>query len=81
MDLAEGSEGCGGRYPTGKQGLDALVHDPGRAHWQGPYLRDARMPRDAWGNEFRYRLLIDGTYDLRSSGPDEVFDTADDINR
>lgn len=34
--------------------------------------------KDEWGTELRYRLL-DGTYELRSAGPDRTFETQDDL--
>ena len=34
--------------------------------------------KDPWGGELRY-TLVDGKPDVRSAGPDEAFDTADDI--
>jgi hypothetical protein len=34
--------------------------------------------RDAWGNELRYEPVGD-SFAIRSAGPDEVFDTDDDI--
>jgi len=54
-----------GHYPTQDSGLSALR---------------AKLPHDGWDNEFRYRSLNDNlSYELRSAGPDEIFDTADDI--
>ncbi len=42
-----------GRMPTQSEGLNALVADPGGLPgWNGPYLRDGRMPVDAWGGAF-----------------------------
>lgn len=46
-----------GRVPSEAEGLAALVDNaaaiPG---WNGPYLRDGRLPVDAWGNPFIYKL-------------------------
>ena len=67
-----------GAYPTVERGLDELIHNSNQANWRGPYVRDGRMPLDAWGNSIRYRL-VDGKPDLRSAGPDQIFDTSDDI--
>jgi len=40
------------------------------------------FPGDPWGTEIFYaRNLGDGTFELRSAGPDKVFDTLDDIGR
>ncbi|KIT15865.1 Type II secretion system protein G precursor [Jannaschia aquimarina] len=46
-----------GRLPPAGTGLGALVSDPGATPgWNGPYLRDGKMPVDAWGGTFQYRL-------------------------
>ena len=43
-----------GRYPSGEEGLNALMYDPGNlATWQGPYL-DELLPADPWGNVYIY---------------------------
>ena len=43
-----------GRYPTGEEGLKALMYDPGNLPtWQGPYL-DELLPADPWGNKYIY---------------------------
>lgn len=62
------------RFPTTAQGLNALVSkpdDPSLRNWKsGGYI--ARVAKDPWGNEYRYRYP--GTrgreYDLYSLGPD-----------
>jgi general secretion pathway protein G len=69
-------------------GLSYLVSKPagGYPHWNGPYLTGfgSEWNKDAWGKAFRYTLAQDayGRYvsaELRSAGPDGVFDTPDDI--
>ncbi|HEY5899121.1 MAG TPA: type II secretion system major pseudopilin GspG [Burkholderiales bacterium] len=44
-----------GRYPTGEQGLEALVTKPqmppSPTNWK-PYLD--KLPRDPWGNPYQY---------------------------
>ncbi|MEO0819784.1 MAG: type II secretion system major pseudopilin GspG [Pseudomonadota bacterium] len=46
-----------GRYPNEAEGLRALVANPGGLRgWNGPYLRDGRLPEDPWGVPFNYRL-------------------------
>ena len=67
-----------GAFPDKVHGLDSLLHDPGQSNWNGPYMKDGHPPRDAWGNEFRYRL-VDGTPELRSAGQDGIYYTADDL--
>jgi general secretion pathway protein G len=49
-----------GNYPTTEQGLAALVRKPEieplpRNYRTGGYLETASVPKDPWGNEFRYR--------------------------
>jgi general secretion pathway protein G len=61
-----------GRYPTGQEGLNALVERPtGDSRWRGPYLRKA-VPLDPWGRAYVYRTPGEnGTdYDLLSYGKD-----------
>ena len=70
------------RYPTGLEGLDALLENPGGldAHrWEGPY---AHHIVDPWGN--RWRLDVPGkhnpgSFDLWSAGPDGRDGTTDDL--
>jgi len=60
-----------GTYPTTEQGLQALRNEPSEVrNWNGPYLaRD--IPKDPWGNEYRYRYPGEhGDYDLWSYGAD-----------
>lgn len=63
-------------YPTGAQGLDALIEQPGslpRApNWRaGGYLE--RMPLDPWGNRYRYVYPgMHGEFDLYSLGADSA---------
>lgn len=68
-----------GLYPTEQQGLAALLVDPGVTNWQGPYIksRDNAPPKDAWGKDFRYRV-VEGQPAIDSSGPDGLFGTDDD---
>lgn len=45
-----------GSYPTGDQGLQALVTAPsGVDNWHGPYIKDSKGPIDPWGRPFQYR--------------------------
>ena len=46
-----------GRYPTKSEGLQALVTKPTSVqNWNGPYLRDGKVPLDPWGSEYTYNL-------------------------
>ncbi|TVQ97919.1 MAG: type II secretion system protein GspG [Desulfovibrionales bacterium] len=49
-----------GAYPTTEQGLAALIRKPEiaplpRNFRDGGYLESSTVPRDPWGNEYRYR--------------------------
>ena len=61
-----------GRYPTSSEGLQALVSAPAAtANWNGPYWKKAQMPKDPWGNEYRYTSPGQkGPYDIVSLGAD-----------
>lgn len=62
--------GTHGYYPTGDQGLAALV----------PQLMDS-VPKDPWASPYIYRCpgrANPTSYDLFSAGPDRIPDTADD---
>ena len=57
--------------------FDQLLHPPAD---QPPYLE--AIPRDAWGNLFRYTLVLQpapGTFRIVSDGPDGEPGTGDDI--
>jgi general secretion pathway protein G len=64
-----------GRYPTTSEGLQALITAPsGAANWNGPYWRDAQVPKDPWGHDYKYAAPgTHGTaYDIMSYGADGV---------
>src|SRR5258705_11715442 len=47
-----------GHYPTGEQGLTALMAKPeSEPKWAGPYLKKA-VPNDPWGNKIGSMLLV-----------------------
>jgi general secretion pathway protein G len=59
-----------GSYPTTQEGLNALVTNPGREKWEGPYLKK-NVPPDPWGNPYVYQSPgSHGDYDLYSYGRD-----------
>lgn len=72
LDLYEVDNGT---YPAS---LQSLITRGSEMNWNGPYIKDGRMPKDPWGNEFSYRASPDG-YELRSAGPDGQPGSADDI--
>ena len=63
-----------GRYPSGDEGLRALVEKPGDAErWNGPYVKKRESLLDPWGEPYRYRFPGEhGAYDLYSLGADKT---------
>jgi general secretion pathway protein G len=63
-----------GRYPTGSEGLEALVEQPsGANNWNGPYLKKKNVPKDPWGFEYHYTSPGEnGAFDLVSLGADNA---------
>lgn len=63
-----------GRYPDAQEGLQALVQAPtslGADRWRGPYLKKKAVPKDPWGNEYRYVAPgKHGAFDIISLGSD-----------
>jgi general secretion pathway protein G len=44
-----------GRYPSTQEGLQALISAPaGVNNWNGPYWKKNTVPKDPWGNEYKY---------------------------
>ena len=64
-----------GIYP---QSLQNLLTKGNESNWNGPYMKDGRMPKDAWGTDFSYSLQGEN-YKLSSAGPDGQAGSADDI--
>ena len=73
-----------GRFPTGQEGLAALVNRPaGLAGWKGPYLD--QIQNDPWGRPYVYNATAAAHHmsfgsHVSSRGPDGVAGTADDIS-
>jgi general secretion pathway protein G len=61
-----------GRYPSTQEGLQALISAPaGINNWNGPYWKRGTVPKDPWGNEYRYAQPgAAGPYDIVSLGAD-----------
>lgn len=62
-----------GRYPSGSEGLEALVTRPsGVEVWNGPYVKGGRVPLDPWGHPYQYRSPVDRMppYEIMSLGAD-----------
>ena len=65
-----------GDYPATPEGLVSLIHNPGHASWQGPYI--VELLPDPWGVPFRY-ARDESDVRVCSSGPDRTPETDDDI--
>jgi len=65
-----------GRYPTTREGLASLIHNPGLDEWRGPYIFELKP--DPWGCAFMYEQN-DGAVAIASRGPDGAAGSADDI--
>jgi len=61
-----------GRYPSSSEGLQALIAQPaGATNWNGPYWKKSTIPKDPWGNDYRYTSPGQkGAYDILSLGAD-----------
>jgi general secretion pathway protein G len=61
-----------GRYPSGSEGLKALMERPAsETSWGGPYLKGNALPNDPWGRPYIYRSPGQhGAYDIMSYGAD-----------
>jgi general secretion pathway protein G len=62
-----------GRYPDGREGLNALVQRPGDLpSWNGPYLKKDKVPLDPWGQPYIYRYPGQhGPFDILTLGADK----------
>src|ERR1700722_16636551 len=50
-------QGDNGRFPTGQEGLQALLVRPtGLDNWNGPYLHSKDQLNDPWGHPYRYTV-------------------------
>ncbi len=59
-----------GSYPSGGDGLEALVQNPGEEKWDGPYLQKG-LPSDPWDNPYQYQNPGEhGEVDIYSWGAD-----------
>lgn len=62
-----------GSYPGSDEGLEALVSKPssGADGWNGPYVKDGKIPRDPWQHPYLYQNPSSREghdYDLCSGG-------------
>ena len=61
-----------GRYPTTQEGLQAMITAPtGVANWNGPLWKKQSVPKDPWGNEYKYiSPAQNAPYEIISLGAD-----------
>jgi general secretion pathway protein G len=61
-----------GRYPSTQEGLRSMLEKPASMdRWNGPYVKDAMMLKDAWGNDFQYTSPGQNKpFDIKSLGAD-----------
>lgn len=62
-----------GRYPSTQEGLQALISaPPGVTNWNGPYWKRTSIPKDPWGNDYRYAApgQNNAPYEISSYGAD-----------
>ena len=61
-----------GRYPNTQEGLQALIAAPaGVTNWNGPYWKKTTVPKDPWGNEYKYASPAQNApYEIISLGAD-----------
>ena len=62
-----------GRYPSTQEGLQALITAPaGVNNWNGPYWKKNSVPKDPWGNEYKYMSPASNgsPYEIISLGAD-----------
>ena len=62
------------------ESLNALITKGAEANWNGPYIRDGKLPVDPWGSAYQYTKK-DNSYEIRSAGPDKSFGSADDVTK
>jgi general secretion pathway protein G len=67
-----------GSYPSGDEGLQALVTRPGDAGtWNGPYVQGTTLPVDAWNHPYVPSSRPGHDYDLCSLGPNATTNQSD----
>ena len=74
-DAIESYKADKGSLPPSLDALPVVAH---KTAGGGGYILSGNRLRDAWGHEFQYHCGADG-YELRSAGPDGMFQTRDDV--
>lgn len=73
-----------GKYPHTSQGLQALISKPSTGNVpdnypDGGFFGKKEIPKDPWGNQYRYECDDYQNFTITSDGPDGQPGTADDI--
>ena len=59
-----------GAIPPQESGLILLITNPNNdARWR-PFLKGSSIPKDPWGNDYIYRVLENGDFEILSYGED-----------
>lgn len=71
-------------YPTTAQGLQSLISRPSvgkvpENYPEGGYLGKKELPKDPWGNQYRYVCEDGQNFTISSDGPDGQEGGSDDI--
>ena len=62
-----------GRYPNETEGLEVLIsNDQAILGWNGPYLKDGKLPLDPWGRKYNIQFGPNSVIQLESLGADGV---------
>lgn len=67
------------RYPTTEEGLQALISNPGKPGWRGPYLEENKL-NDPWNQPYDYRCSDGINFEIISAGKDSTLGTENDIH-
>lgn len=59
-----------GTIPPPESGLTLLVQNPNNDSRWRPFLRGNTVPKDPWGNDYVYRVLGNGDFEILSYGED-----------
>ena len=62
------------------ESLNNLITKGSENNWNGPYMRDGKVPMDPWGTAYQYNKK-ENSYEIRSAGPDKSFGTTDDVTK
>ncbi|MCA9037172.1 MAG: type II secretion system protein GspG [Planctomycetaceae bacterium] len=81
------ADSAGGDLESGSEAAPELEGDENgggsSSNWDGPYIKTEKLPKDPWGNSYRYEFPAThntlNVPDIWSLGPDGQENTEDDI--